>query len=96
MQRNQVEKRYQALVKGQWPKGKATINAPVAQESRCHGGERVWCRVDAEGKASVTHFKIEQRFRSGDPAWRLLTHGDWVGPTRYGCIASISGQPIAG
>ena len=60
MQRNQIEKRYTALTKGRWPKGKSTINAPL-RKNTLQSGERM-VRVDASGKASVTHFKVLQQF----------------------------------
>ncbi len=60
MQRNQIEKRYTALAKGRWPKGKSTINAPL-RKNTLQSGERM-VRVDASGKASVTHFKVLQQF----------------------------------
>lgn len=60
MQRNQIEKRYTALAKGRWPKGKSTINAPL-RKNTLQSGERM-VRVDVSGKASVTHFKILQQF----------------------------------
>ena len=62
MQRNNIEKRYIALAKGRWPKGKNTINAPL-RKNTLQSGERM-VRVDVSGKASVTHFKILQQFSS--------------------------------
>ncbi len=62
MQRNKIDKRYMALAKGRWPKGKSTINAPL-RKNTLQSGERM-VRVDASGKASVTHFKIIQQFTS--------------------------------
>jgi 23S rRNA pseudouridine955/2504/2580 synthase len=91
MQRNQVEKRYQALVKGQWPKGKATINAPL-KKNQLSSGERI-VLVDAGGKPSVTHFRIAERYKEAT----LLSIKLETGRThqiRVHC--QFSGQPIAG
>jgi 23S rRNA pseudouridine955/2504/2580 synthase len=60
MQKNKIEKRYTALVKGRWPKGKTIINAPL-RKNQLSSGERI-VKVDATGKASVTHFEIIKRF----------------------------------
>lgn len=60
LQRNQIKKTYKALVKGHWPKGKGTINAPL-KKNQLSSGERI-VKVDREGKASVTHFTISKRF----------------------------------
>ena len=91
MQRNQVEKRYQALVKGQWPKGKATVNAPL-KKNQLSSGERI-VRVDAEGKPSVTHFKIAGRYRDSSLLDIKLETGR-THQIRVHC--QFSGQPIAG
>ena len=60
MQKNKIEKRYTALVKGCWPKGKTSINAPL-RKNQLSSGERI-VKVDATGKTSITHFKIIRRF----------------------------------
>jgi 23S rRNA pseudouridine955/2504/2580 synthase len=62
MQCNKIEKRYKALVKGRWPKGKRIINAPL-RKNQLSSGERI-VKVDATGKESVTHFQIIERFDS--------------------------------
>ncbi len=91
MQRNQVEKRYMALVKGDWPRGKSTINAPL-KKNQLSGGERM-VRVDAEGKASVTHFKIAQRLK-GISLMEVKLETGRTHQIRVHC--QFSGQPIAG
>ena len=81
---NRIDKRYIALVKGRWPKGKNTINAPLLKNT-VESGERV-VRVDAAGKASVTHFKIKQQFplrRCWISNWKL------VAPIRFACTVSL-------
>ena len=91
MQRNQIEKRYQALVKGQWPKGKSTINAPL-RKNTLSGGERV-VKVEASGKPSATHFKIAQRYKQATLLEIRLETGR-THQIRVHC--QFSGQPIAG
>jgi 23S rRNA pseudouridine955/2504/2580 synthase len=91
MQRNQVQKQYQALVKGQWPKGKATINAPL-KKNQLSSGERM-VRVDAEGKPSVTHFKIAERYKQANLLQIRLETGR-THQIRVHC--QFAGQPIAG
>ena len=91
MQRNQIDKRYLALVKGQWPKGKSTINAPLLK-NQVSSGERI-VRVDVEGKASVTHFKISQRFKEATLLKVTLETGR-THQIRVHC--QFSGQPVAG
>jgi len=91
MQKNALKKSYQALVKGRWPKGKSTVNAPLVKNTLSSGERMV--RVDAEGKPSVTHFKIAQSYKDAT----LLEVGLETGRThqiRVHC--QFSGQPIAG
>ena len=91
MQRNHIEKRYIALAKGRWPKGKNTINAPL-RKNTLQSGERM-VRVDVSGKASVTHFKILQQF----PSATLLDIKLETGRThqiRVHC--QFAQQPLAG
>ena len=91
MQKNKVKKTYQALVKGRWPKGKSTINAPL-KKNTLSSGERM-VRVGADGKASVTHFKVVQSYKEAT----LLEVGLETGRThqiRVHC--QFSGQSIAG
>ena len=91
MQRNQVKKSYQALVSGQWPKGKSTVNAPL-RKNQLSSGERI-VKVDVEGKASVTHFDIAQRFKQATLLDVTLETGR-THQIRVHC--QFSGQPIAG
>ena len=91
MQRNSVDKSYFALVKGHWPKGKSTINAPL-KKNQLSSGERM-VRVDVTGKPSVTHFKVVQKFKESS----LLEVSLETGRThqiRVHC--QFSEQPLAG
>ncbi|TNE75679.1 MAG: 23S rRNA pseudouridine(955/2504/2580) synthase RluC [Gammaproteobacteria bacterium] len=60
MRAGRVKKVYQALVCGRWPKGMKRVDAPL-RKNELKSGERI-VRVDGEGKASVTHFAVQQRF----------------------------------
>lgn len=60
MRSGRVEKVYQALVCGRWPKGMKLVNVPL-RKNELKSGERI-VKVDVEGKPSVTHFAVLQRF----------------------------------
>lgn len=91
LQKNSIKKTYQALVKGRWPKGKSTINAPL-KKNTLSSGERM-VKVDVEGKASVTHFKISQTFKQATLLEVRLETGR-THQIRVHC--QFSGQAIAG
>jgi 23S rRNA pseudouridine955/2504/2580 synthase len=57
---NGVDKRYIALVAGRWKNERETVDAPLSK-NQLKGGERV-VRVDPEGKAAKTRFKVLERF----------------------------------
>ena len=52
-------KKYLALLVGRMPSGTMTVEAPL-QKSVLQGGERM-VRVDPDGKASVSHFRLIER-----------------------------------
>lgn len=56
----QMQKNYLALVKGNWSSDCKVIQAPLLKNV-LKSGERV-VKVDKEGKASETRFKVEERF----------------------------------
>ncbi|WP_426417820.1 23S rRNA pseudouridine(955/2504/2580) synthase RluC [Aestuariirhabdus sp. LZHN29] len=58
---NQVNKTYWAFVEGRWPTRTRQVNAPL-RKNTLQSGERV-VRVDPEGKASLTRFRVIERFR---------------------------------
>lgn len=53
-----IEKRYLALLPGNWRKGRITVDMPL-QKNTLRSGERV-VRVDAEGKVAITHFEVRE------------------------------------
>ena len=91
MQSNSIKKTYQALVCGRWPKGKSIVNAPLLKNTLSSGERMV--RVDAQGKASITHFKIIQSFEEATLLEVILETGR-THQIRVHC--QFSGQPIAG
>lgn len=60
MRGRRVIKVYQALASGRWPRGMKRIDMPLLK-SELKSGERI-VRVNPEGKRSVTHFSVLQRF----------------------------------
>jgi 23S rRNA pseudouridine955/2504/2580 synthase len=55
-----VDKRYMALVRGNWPTSKKQVNAPLLK-SNLRSGERM-VEVNPEGKEALTLFKVLRRF----------------------------------
>lgn len=55
-----VQKYYHALVEGRWPSGCKEVRAPL-KKNELSSGERM-VRVDADGKESLTQFKVLRRY----------------------------------
>lgn len=60
LRQNKVEKTYQTLVKGQWPKHIRTIDAPLLK-NQLQSGERM-VSVHKDGKQALTDFRVIKRF----------------------------------
>jgi 23S rRNA pseudouridine955/2504/2580 synthase len=60
MREREIEKRYVALLVGQWKLGEKTIDLPLQTQHR-QGGERT-VRVHPAGQEARTHFKPIERF----------------------------------
>lgn len=60
LRNKQVDKRYHALVSGEWPAHQFKVSAPL-QKNVLKSGERL-VTVSEEGKASETRFRILQKF----------------------------------
>jgi len=55
-----IQKRYLALLSGRTRKGSWRVDSPL-KKNTLKSGERI-VRVDPEGKAAITHFKVKRRF----------------------------------
>lgn len=85
-----VEKRYLALVAGQWATHRKRIEAPL-QKNTLRSGERV-VRVSADGKAAVTGFRVVERFTQAT----LMEATPLTGRTHQIRVhAQFAGHPLA-
>ena len=64
MRDNQFDKRYLAIVMGQWPKHKHKIDLPLRKDHLPDGGWHV--KVAKDGKQAVSFFKVEQSLKGAD------------------------------
>lgn len=86
-----MDKRYLALVKGDWQLGEQLIDAPLLTHQR-RGGER-WVSVDEAGKAARTRFRPIQLFGR----WSLIEAELETGRTHQIRVhAAHAGHPLAG
>jgi 23S rRNA pseudouridine955/2504/2580 synthase len=86
-----VDKRYLALVEGEWSSDRADVKAPLLKNT-LKGGERV-VRVDPEGKAARTKFRVRERF----PGYTLVEAKLLTGRTHQIRVhLSHLGTPILG
>jgi 23S rRNA pseudouridine955/2504/2580 synthase len=86
-----VDKRYQALVAGQWPPDRYKVKAPLLKNT-LKSGERL-VSVNEDGKPSETRFRILQQFAEAT----LVEASPITGRThqiRVHCLQA--GHPIAG
>ncbi|RUO27089.1 23S rRNA pseudouridine(955/2504/2580) synthase RluC [Aliidiomarina minuta] len=90
LREKQMKKVYLALVKGEWSKLNRSVTAPLKKQV-LQSGERI-VRVDSEGKASETRFKIRQRFAEGT----LVQASPVTGRTHQIRVHTLAaGHPIA-
>ena len=59
LRENEVDKRYLALVSGDWPRNRRRVEAPL-EKNVLRSGERM-VRVSREGKRSITEFAVLER-----------------------------------
>ncbi|MEM9385787.1 MAG: RluA family pseudouridine synthase [Pseudomonadota bacterium] len=91
LREHRMDKRYLALVKGDWQLGEQLIDAPLLTHQR-RGGER-WVSVDKAGKAARTRFRPIQLFGR----WSLLEAELETGRTHQIRVhAAHAGHPLAG
>lgn len=60
LREGRVDKRYRALVRGQWPAEISAVDRPLSKNVLASGERLV--RVNPEGKASLTRFRVLERF----------------------------------
>ncbi|RUO81562.1 23S rRNA pseudouridine(955/2504/2580) synthase RluC [Idiomarina tyrosinivorans] len=87
----QVDKRYLALVRGQWQKTTRKVAAPL-KKNTLQSGERI-VRVDEQGKPSETAFRIYRRYAEAT----LVEASPITGRTHQIRVHTLhAGHPIAG
>ncbi|GLS26516.1 23S rRNA pseudouridine(955/2504/2580) synthase RluC [Marinibactrum halimedae] len=59
-EKDRIEKTYQALVLGRWPKRRHQVDAPLRKSEEQNGGRVV--RVKSDGKPSLTRFSVVESF----------------------------------
>lgn len=90
LRNGQMDKRYQALVAGQWPQNRFKVKAPL-QKNILQSGERL-VSVSEQGKPSETRYRILQQFENAT----LVEASPITGRThqiRVHCLHA--GHPIA-
>lgn len=91
LREGRIDKRYCALVSGKWPAYRKVVSAPLLKQHTA-SGERI-VKVDAEGKAAKTEFRVLERFREAT----LVEAKPVTGRTHQIRVhAQQSGHPILG
>ncbi len=92
----EVDKRYLALLKGRWKRGKEDVQMPLKKNILQSGERRV--KVDPEGKVSRTVFRVQQKYTQATlveaelktgRTHQIRVHASWLkspilGDTKYG------------
>lgn len=91
MRERTIDKRYFALVRGQWSKDLYEVNAPL-RKNTLSSGERV-VRAHKEGKQALTRFKVIRQFKEATLIEAKLETGR-THQIRVHC--QLVGHPLAG
>ena len=91
LREGKTHKRYLALVQGSWNKNRKTVSAPLKRNPP-DTGER-FVRVSKDGKESITHFEVQQKFTAATLLAVTLETGR-THQIRVHC--QFSGHPLAG
>ena len=90
-----MEKNYVALVYGSWPGKIKAVDSPLLKNT-LQSGERV-VRVNDSGKASLTRFKVRERFPQSAISATLVEASPITGRTHQIRVhTQCVGHPIAG
>ena len=91
LREDRVDKRYLALVVGQWPRHQGLVEAPLAKNT-LQSGERM-VRVARDGKQAATEFSVIERFSEAS----LLEAKPITGRTHQIRVhAQFAGHPLLG
>lgn len=64
MRQDKFDKRYLAIVMGQWPKNKQKIDLPLRKDHLKDGGWHV--KVAQNGKTAISYFRVQQHLKGAD------------------------------
>lgn len=64
MRADKFDKRYLAIVMGQWPKNTQKVDLPLRKDHLSDGGWQV--KVAQDGKEAISFFKVEQHLKGAD------------------------------
>lgn len=92
LREGKFEKRYLALVRGQWDKGRTRIDVPLRTDTRV-GGERT-VRAHAMGKDAISDFRPVQMFGKRGTLMEVAIHTGRTHQIRV--HAAHAGHPVAG
>jgi len=75
MEKNNIKKRYIAVVHGNLKEKEGTIDLPIYKPQEGDGFDSIKRVVDDRGQRSITHYKVLESFKGGDIVECLLETG---------------------
>ncbi|MGG7076474.1 RluA family pseudouridine synthase [Clostridium sardiniense] len=75
MEKNNIKKRYIAVVHGNLKEKEGTIDLPIYKPQEGDGFDSIKRVVDDRGQRSITHYKVLESFKDGDIVECLLETG---------------------